>query len=171
LDPLLLDLIPQDATKIVYTTIDEDVYITPSPMAKMKPAFMSDPFNSTNATQDLKDAPCPLNDTMKTPQGLFKFAFDKPSNLSTRRNGTWHNFTDGRDFVYKPVQLDIEADIEIEIIVQEFCDVCTDRNDPSDFHVDTIVSTPSKSMLTNRRLLSPRQMELQELDLPDNLVP
>lgn len=128
---------------IVYTTVDEDIYITPSPILapKVKSVLMSDPYNSTNTTQLLDDAPCPLNDTLKTPQGLFKFAFDKPSNLSTKFNGTFHNFTDGRDFVYKPVQLDIdiEADIEVEIIVQELCDVCTDRGDPSDFHVDTIV--------------------------------
>jgi len=101
------------------------------------------PPNMTNTTHDLEIAPVPLLDTLNTTEGVFKFAFDKASNLSSKFNGTFRNFTHGLDFVYKPVQLDIdiEADIEIEIIVQEFCDVCTDRNDPSDFHVDTIVRT------------------------------
>jgi len=128
---------------IVYTTINDDIYVTPSPILapKVKPARFSQPINMTNTTQNLDNAPVPLLDTLNTTEGVFKFAFDKASNLSSKFNGTFRNFTHGLDFVYKPVELDIdiEADIEIEIIVQELCDVCTDRNDRSDFHVDTIV--------------------------------
>lgn len=129
------------------------------------------PPNMTNTTHDLEIAPVPLLDTLNTTEGVFKFAFDKASNLSSRFNGTFRNFTHGLDFVYKPVQLDIdiETDIEIEIIVQEFCDVCTDRNDHSDFHVDTIVHAFGKTALINRLQLTPkRHLAMHALHLPDS---
>jgi len=77
---------------------------------------------------------------MNTTDGIFKFSYDTPANLSTRfGNGTRHNFRGGRNFVYTP-QIEVDANIEINIIVQEFCDICTDRSNTSDFHLFTIVS-------------------------------
>ena len=155
---------------IVYTTIDDDIYITPSPILAPKgKSLHMPPPNMTNTTHDLEIAPVPLLDTLNTTEGVFKFAFDKASNLSSRFNGTFRNFTHGLDFVYKPVQVDIDIDIEIEIIVQEFCDVCTDRNDPSDFHVDTIVHILGKTVLIYRqRLTLKRHLAMHALHLPDS---
>jgi hypothetical protein len=129
----------QEAT--VWVTAEEDVWISASasPSPRVKPVLMSDSFNSTNTTQVLRDAPFPLNDTMRTPDGIFKYALDRPARLSQNVNGTRHNFTDGRDFIYKPIDVELDAQIEVNIIVQEFCDICTDRSDRNDFHVFTIV--------------------------------
>jgi hypothetical protein len=94
---------------------------------------------SSNLTLAAELAPIPIRPTLNTTFGLFKLTYDSPANLSARLNGSKHDFKDGRDFIYTPVDIEIDADIEVNIIVQEFCDICTDRSNHSDFHIYTIV--------------------------------
>jgi hypothetical protein len=120
--------------------VTEDVYITVNaPMPSRGPIPIVDPYN----TSDIADLPCPLNDTLRTNLGLFRFNHSAPLNNShfIDANGTYHNFTDGREFIFTPVEIDIdiETDVEVNIIVQEFCEVCTDRSDTNDFFVVTTV--------------------------------
>lgn len=99
-------------------------------------------FQNTNLFNDsalLSNAPIPINSTLNTTAGIFQFSYDTPSNLSAQINGTRRYFKDGRNFIYRKQGVEIEADIEI--IVQEFCDLCTDRSNRSDFHVFTYVSS------------------------------
>jgi hypothetical protein len=85
------------------------------------------------------NAPVPLKTNLNTTYGNFTFAYDTSANLTSTKGGKYHNYTDGRDFHYRQVGVEIDTDIEINIIVQEFCDICTDRSNLSDFHVVTLV--------------------------------
>jgi hypothetical protein len=127
-------------------TVTEDVYITVNaPMPAQTRIPISDPYN----TSDIADLPRPLNDTIRSNLGLFRFNHSAPLNHSDliQPNGTCRNFTDGREFIFTPVEIDIEIeeDIEVNIIVQEFCEACTDRSDPNDFHVISTVISRSKA--------------------------
>ena len=102
------------------------------------PALLSDP-NLLNSSALLQSEPIPLNTTLNTTDGIYKFAYDTPANGSLTRGGKFRNFTDGRNFHYRKAGVEIDADIEINIVVQAFCDVCTDRSNRSDFHVVTFV--------------------------------
>jgi hypothetical protein len=120
-------------------TVTEDVYITVNaPMPSQARIPFTDPYN----TSDIADLPRPLNDTIRSNLGLFRF-----NHSDFQPNGTFRNFTDGREFIFTPVEIDIEIeeDIEVNIIVQEFCEACTDRSDPNDFHVITTVTSRSKA--------------------------
>ena len=101
-------------------------------------ALLQNP-NMFNDSALLSNAPIPINSTLNTTNGIFKFSYDTPSNLSAGINGSRRYFKDGRDFIYKKQDVNIEIDADIEIIVQEFCDICTDRSNLSDFHVFTYV--------------------------------
>jgi hypothetical protein len=126
-------------------TVTEDLFITVNaPMPAQTRIPISDPYN----TSDIADLPRPLNDTIRSNLGLFRFNHSAPLNHSDfQPNGTFRNFTDGREFIFTPVEIDIEIeeDIEVNIIVQEFCEACTDRSDPNDFHVVTTVISRSKA--------------------------
>lgn len=118
----------------------EDIYITVNaPMPSRGPIPIADPYN----TSDIADLPRPLNDTIRSNIGLFRFNHSAPLNNSNlvQTNGTFRNFTDGREFIFTPVEIDIdiEIDVEVNIIVQEFCEICTDRSDTDDFFVVTKV--------------------------------
>jgi hypothetical protein len=104
------------------------------------PGLFENP-NLFNDSALLNNAPIPINSTLNTTAGIFKFSYDTPSNLSAKINGTRRYFKDGRNFIYRKQGVEIDADIEI--IVQEFCDICTDRSNRSDFHVFTYVSSVS----------------------------
>jgi hypothetical protein len=133
-------LTSQDSEVLVTAFVTEDVDPTTSTTAlpAATPVLLENP-NLYNASQLLKNAPVPINETMNTTAGIFKFSYDTPANLTYGLNGTRHYFKDGRDFVYRK-EIEIDADIEVNIIVQEFCDVCNDRSNRSDFHVFTYVS-------------------------------
>lgn len=139
------ELTLQDSDVVVTAFVTEDVDPTTSTTAlpSATPALLENP-NFLNDSQLLKNAPVPINETMNTTAGIFKFSYDTPANLSYGINGTRHYFKGGRDFVYRK-EVEIDADIEINIIVQEFCDVCNDRSNRSDFHVYTYVHFPSRS--------------------------
>jgi hypothetical protein len=107
-------------------------------------ALLQNP-NFSNDSALLSSAPIPINSTLNTTEGVFKFSYDVPSNLSAKINGSRRYFKDGRDFIYKKEDINIEVDANIEIIVQEFCDLCNDRSNRSDFHVFTYVLSTQDS--------------------------
>jgi hypothetical protein len=93
-----------------------------------------------NSTELLLHAPIPLKPTLNMTSGNFTFAYDTPANMSDPLRGVkFHNFTDGRDFHYRPDDIEIDADIEINIIIEESCEICTDRSDLADYQVVTFV--------------------------------
>ena len=134
----------------------ETVYVTEdaadptnSAVASATPVLLAD-SNLLNDTTLLKKLPVPINSTMNTTDGIFKFSYDTPANLSAGfRNGTRHDFRGGRNFIYTP-EIEIDANIEINIIVQEFCDICTDRSNTSDFQLFTIVHSLECNANNNR---------------------
>jgi hypothetical protein len=121
-----------------FVTDDVDPTTSTTALPAAIPVLLENP-NLYNASQLLQNAPVPINETMNTTAGIFKFSYDTPANLTYGLNGTRHYFKDGRDFVYRK-EIEIDADIEVNIIVQEFCDVCNDRSNRSDFHIFTYVS-------------------------------
>jgi hypothetical protein len=93
-----------------------------------------------NATELLLHAPIPLKPTLNMTSGNFTFAYDTPANMSDPPRGVkFHNFTDGRDFHYRPDDIEIDADIEINIVIEESCEICTDRSDLADYQIVTFV--------------------------------
>jgi hypothetical protein len=133
------ELTSQDSEAVVTAFVTDDVDPTTSTTAlpSATPVLLEN-ANFLNDSQLLQNAPVPINETMNTTAGIFKFSYDTPANLSYGLNGTRHYFKGGRDFIYRK-EVEIDADIEVNLIVQEFCDICNDRSNRSDFHVFTYV--------------------------------
>ena len=130
-----------------------DDYTTINPRIPSRRPLPDDPYN----TSYVADLPRPLNHTVRTNLGLFLFNHSAPLNNShlTQVNGTYRHFTNGREFIFTPV------DIEVNTIVQEFCEICPDRSDKDDsFLVTTVASFQARNPDAFRLLQSVTRQRL-----------